>query len=143
MATDLTGLQRSFNLDQCLSFFETKPCPNQTSISNLQPRGDDKLKLCRTDGLELNRKDKRKLCADSNPLALKRSNPGLDLCRSDAVVWCRTCRYKNPKHVQICVECGDPLHGEIDPTGADDQVEGLIRGTDMFTGLFNFTPSLE
>lgn len=132
MTTDLRVVQQSY--DQCLSYHSEKGL-NQTALATLQQPANDKFKLRRLDALALAR-SKRKP-SDDSPTALKRSNTGLDLCRSDGVIWCRGCRHRNEKHAIDCAKCGDTLHGEVDPTGQDDQVGSLGLSGAQFTGFFD------
>jgi len=48
----------------------------------------------------------------------------LELARCDACVWCRSCWHANKKHERNCIQCGDPLHGDLDPAGPDCFVQG-------------------
>eukprot|EP00658_Telonema_sp_P-2_P031757 TRINITY_DN2369_c0_g1_i13.p1 TRINITY_DN2369_c0_g1~~TRINITY_DN2369_c0_g1_i13.p1 ORF type:complete len:113 (-),score=9.94 TRINITY_DN2369_c0_g1_i13:231-569(-) len=69
-----------------------------------------------------------------------KASSGLELCRSEAVIWCRSCWHRNGKHAVACDRCGDQLHGLVNPSGEDCFVSSAsLLGRQLVCSL----PSLE
>lgn len=60
---------------------------------------------------------------------------GLQLTRSKAVVWCKSCSAQNGKRDVVCKSCEAPLHGDVFLNKSDDVWAGWNNSPDSILRL--------